>query len=107
MMHKVISRTNERTELRYMRQYIEQGYAQIGQPLSENVAKALDAWDDLAAAPDQQIPILIDRGHLLLWNNFRFLHGRRPFTERHQRRRLRRAYGIHLSTPSGDRGGNP
>lgn len=94
ILHPVISRSGPRTEVRYLRRYIEQGHTTQGRTMDEKLIAALDAWDELIAEPSFQQPVLIERGHLLLWDNHRFVHGRTSFTERRSRRRLRRAYGI-------------
>ncbi|GDY33816.1 TauD/TfdA family dioxygenase [Gandjariella thermophila] len=78
------------TELRYLRRYIEEGHRQAGAELSTT---ALDALDRLSELPDRQRPVPLRRAQVLLWDNTRFIHGRRPFTENTSRRRLRRMYG--------------
>lgn len=79
-----------RTELRYLRRYIEEGHRSLSvQPPVE----ALDALDRQSERPDRQLPLPLRRGQILLWDNARFIHGRRPFTEHTSRRRLRRMYG--------------
>lgn len=94
MLHRVITRNGSRTEVRYLRRYIEQGYRTQGRAVEDKLGAALDAWEKLIADPAHQAPVLIGRGQLLLWDNMRFVHGRTPFTERLQRRRLRRGYGV-------------
>ena len=82
----------DRFELRYLRRYIEQGYQVVGERLPAKVGEAMDRFDEISSAPDVQVPVLLERGVLLLWNNRRFLHGRLPFREGQSRRRLRRMY---------------
>jgi alpha-ketoglutarate-dependent taurine dioxygenase len=55
----------------------------------------MDAVDRLAAAGSSQTEALLVRGQLLVWDNRRFLHGRRSFRDVIGRRRLRRMYGMH------------
>ncbi|MFF5780761.1 TauD/TfdA family dioxygenase [Streptomyces virginiae] len=94
MLHRIVSRTASRTEVRYLRRYIEQGHRTQGRAMEDKLVAALDAWEQLIADPAHQASVLIGRGQLLLWDNFRFVHGRTPFTERLHRRRLRRGYGV-------------
>ncbi|MER7518604.1 TauD/TfdA family dioxygenase [Streptomyces sp. NPDC126499] len=94
MLHRILTRTDSGTQVRYLRRYVEQGYLAQGQTIGEGLTEALDAWDALVARPDYQEAVLIGRGQVLLWDNFRFVHGRTPFTERLHRRRLRRGYGV-------------
>lgn len=78
-------------EVRYLRRYVTEGHRRRGE---EPPVEALDAWDELSARPEMQLPVLLRRGQLLLWNNRRFVHGRRPFTEGTSRRWLVRMYGL-------------
>lgn len=94
MLHPILSRSGPRLEVHYLRRYIEQGHALQGRAMDDKLVAALDVWDGLIADPLLQTPVLIDRGQVLLWDNFRFVHGRTPFTEHRSRRRLRRAYGL-------------
>lgn len=86
----VLNLDGGRTELRYLRRYIEEGHRRsaIRPPL-----EALDALDRQSERSDRQLPVPLRRGQILLWDNARFIHGRRTFTEHTSRRRLRRMYG--------------
>lgn len=92
--HQIVDRSAGRPRIRYLRRYIDQGYAWRGGEVDEKLTSALDAWDELITVPELRTPVLIERGQILLWDNFRFVHGRTPFVERTCRRRLRRAYGV-------------
>ena len=92
--HEIVEMSADRPRIHYLRRYIEQGYARRGCDVDEKLIAALDAWDELIADPGLRTPVLIERGQILLWDNFRFVHGRTPFVERTSRRRLRRAYGV-------------
>ncbi|MFF3941728.1 TauD/TfdA family dioxygenase [Streptomyces phaeofaciens] len=92
--HEIVEASADRPRIRYLRRYIEQGHARRGGEMDEKLTAALDAWDELIAAPELRTPVLIRRGQILFWDNFRFVHGRTPFVERTARRRLRRAYGV-------------
>lgn len=91
--HRVVEQTAGRTSLRFNPLYVELGYANRGELVPPELEQAFAAVNVLADDPSLQIPTLITRGKVLLWNNFRCLHGRRPFSERQHRRRLLRAYG--------------
>ncbi|GIF08246.1 TauD/TfdA family dioxygenase [Actinoplanes siamensis] len=79
------------SELRYLRRYIVEGHRRRGE---EPPTAALDAWDRTTERADLQLPVLLRRGQLLLWDNRRFVHGRKPFTEGESRRWLVRMYGM-------------
>jgi alpha-ketoglutarate-dependent taurine dioxygenase len=79
--------------LRYLRRYIEEGYEKVGREIPSATKAAFDHVDGFAAATEHQIPVALSRGQLLLFCNYRFLHGRHAFRDGSKRRRLRRAYG--------------
>jgi len=83
-----------RLRLRYMRDYIEQGYDKAGLRLTDRTRAAFNSFDACVAAEERQIPFLLERGELLVIDNQRYLHGRRAFRETTRRRRLRRVYGV-------------
>jgi alpha-ketoglutarate-dependent taurine dioxygenase len=97
--HAVVDRSGEDVVFRYNPHYIRLGYAREGRAVPDEVSRATTTLDALAADPGHQVPVLIARGHVLLWNNLRCLHGRRAFTERTHRRRLLRAYGRRVAMP--------
>ncbi|MFF3958338.1 TauD/TfdA family dioxygenase [Streptomyces sp. NPDC001890] len=94
IVHEIVDRSTHRPRIRYLRRYIEQGYARRGGAVDEKLTAALDMWDELIRTPELRTPVMIERGQILLWDNFRFVHGRTPFVERTRHRRLRRAYGV-------------
>jgi alpha-ketoglutarate-dependent taurine dioxygenase len=79
--------------VRYLRQYIEDGYRRIGEPVPAELDSAMDALDTASGQERYQAEVLLRRGQLLIWDNNRFLHGRRAFDEDGSRRRLLRIYG--------------
>jgi hypothetical protein len=82
--------------LRYLRKYIEQGYAKTGKDVPAGLTDALDQLDALASDEARQDAVRLARGQMLVFDNHRFLHGRRAFSEaKGRRRRLRRIYGAY------------
>ena len=77
--------------LRYLRRYVEEGHRRRG---VEPPTAALDELDRLTSREDLQLPVLLRRGQLLMWDNPRFVHGRWPFTENGSQRWLVRMYGM-------------
>ncbi|MEU6347354.1 TauD/TfdA family dioxygenase [Streptomyces sp. NPDC046977] len=91
----VLTRTADGYELRYVRMYIEQGFAAEGTPVPPELLAAMDAFDKVSAsAAEHAESVLLERGVGLLWDNRRMLHGRHPFQETTSSRRLRRVYGV-------------
>lgn len=84
-------------QVRYLRQYIEDGYRKIAKPIPVELVLAMDALDAATMLERNQTEILLGRGQLLIWDNNRFLHGRRAFDENGSKRRLRRIYGVFRS----------
>lgn len=91
--HRVIDRTAELPVIRYMRQYVELGYLQLNRDMPRHLGSALEALDSLTSNERYQDALLVTRGQALLWNNTCCLHGRKPFQQVNQRRRLIRIYG--------------
>jgi alpha-ketoglutarate-dependent taurine dioxygenase len=96
MTHRIVDRSAGTAVFRYNPRYLELGYSRTGQPRPDALAGALDALTALTEDPWYQAPVLIARGHALLWQNMRCLHGRRAFTEQRQRRHLLRVYGVRF-----------
>jgi hypothetical protein len=91
----VLEQTADGYALRYVRLYIEQGFAAEGTPVPPELIAAMDAFDKVsAAAAEDAEAVLLERGVGLLWDNRRMLHGRHPFQETTSNRRLRRIYGV-------------
>ncbi|MFC9224043.1 TauD/TfdA family dioxygenase [Streptomyces hygroscopicus] len=91
----VFTRTVNGYELRYVRMYIEQGFAAEQTPMPRGLLAAMDEFDKVSAsAAESAADVLLERGVGLLWDNRRMLHGRRPFHESTSSRRLRRIYGV-------------
>lgn len=92
----IVSQTEGGYVLRYLRRYIEQGYAKEGEAIPAELAEAMDELDALTADEARQDPVRLERGQMLVFDNHRFLHGRHAFSEDEgQRRRLRRIYGSY------------
>ena len=84
--------------IRYLRLYLEDDYRNRDQQLPRELREAMDVLDRLAADPEHQLAMPLRPGQVLLWDNRRFLHGRRAFAERERRRRLARFYGVWSSS---------
>ncbi|MFE4667822.1 TauD/TfdA family dioxygenase [Streptomyces sp. NPDC056716] len=98
----VLTHTAGGYELRYVRMYIEQGYAAEGTPVPPELRAAMDAFDEVSrVAAETADCVLLGRGVGLLWDNRRMLHGRRPFQETTSSRRLRRIYGVRRDGQAG------
>jgi alpha-ketoglutarate-dependent taurine dioxygenase len=80
---------------RYLRYWIESGHARVGQPLTSEQTKALDALDSVLADPALRVEFSMRRGEMFFVNNRRVLHNRtafEDFTEPERRRHLVRLW---------------
>jgi alpha-ketoglutarate-dependent taurine dioxygenase len=97
VFHPILDTTSGSPRVRYMRRYVELGYAHTGRLIPELLRESLQALDETAQDSRREQSILITRGRALIWDNTRHLHGRRSFTELRRRRRLLRTYGMSPS----------
>lgn len=66
---------------RYLRQYIELGYEQMGVPVSPLVKEALDVFDEIMMSPDMRIDMMMEPGDMQFANNYMVLHSRTAFDD--------------------------
>lgn len=79
----------------YLRRYIELGYADEGMQVPAALVEAMDRIDTFTSEEENQIPFLLQRGEALVFDNTRFVHGRRSFVDGESGiRLLHRGYGM-------------
>ena len=66
---------------RYQRALIAAGHRELGWPLSQREVEALDLFDEIATAPENRLVFNLERGDVLVINNYTVLHARTRFTE--------------------------
>jgi len=66
---------------RYQRALIAAGHQELGLPLSPSEIEALDLFDEIAMAPENRLTFNLERGDVLIINNYTVLHARTRFTE--------------------------
>ncbi|WP_409471656.1 TauD/TfdA family dioxygenase [Streptomyces sp. HC307] len=89
----VLSTRDSGVGLRYLRRYLVAGWERTDRAIPDGLTDAFDVIDKVAGDPEAQRPHALQRGEVLFWRNSRYVHGRRAFEEREQRRRLVRIYG--------------
>lgn len=77
--------------IRYLRYWIEVGHEKVGEPLTEDQVKALDALDRVAAEPELRVEFMLRPGEMLFANNRWLLHNRTAF-EDHEEPEKKRHY---------------
>jgi hypothetical protein len=65
----------------YQRGLIAAGHRELGLHLSQEEIEALDLFDEIAMAPENRLAFNLDRGDVLVVNNYSVLHARTRFTE--------------------------
>ena len=66
---------------RYQRALIAAGHRELGLPLSQSEVEALDLFDEIATAPENRLVFNLERGDVVVINNYTVLHARTRFTE--------------------------
>jgi alpha-ketoglutarate-dependent taurine dioxygenase len=66
---------------RYQRALIAAGHRELELPLSQSEVEALDLFDEIATAPENQLVFNLERGDVVVINNYTVLHARTRFTE--------------------------
>jgi choline kinase/alpha-ketoglutarate-dependent taurine dioxygenase len=72
---------NGRPTWRYLRDYLVEAFAKRGEARPDDLVRAMDALDEVLQLPALQLELRLDRGHMLLWDDRRLFHGRRPFED--------------------------
>jgi alpha-ketoglutarate-dependent taurine dioxygenase len=81
---------------RYQRALIAAGHREIGVSLSQSEVEALDLFDEVAAAPQNRLVFALERGDVLVLNNYTVLHARTRFVEHPEATRRRHLLRIWL-----------
>ena len=98
----VFANRNGQLSCRYQRSGIAAGQRERGVPLDERDLEALNLFDEIAAAPENRLAFFLERGDMIVINNYTVMHARTRFTnfpEPERQRRLVRlwfdAEGFH------------
>src|SRR6266581_2220218 len=91
----VFANRNGQLSCRYQRSGIAGGHRELGVPLDERDLEALNLFDSIAAAPENRLAFFLERGDMLVVNNYTVMHARTRFTnfpEPERRRHLVRLW---------------
>jgi alpha-ketoglutarate-dependent taurine dioxygenase len=66
---------------RYQRALIAAGQRELARPLSKSDIEALDLFDETATSPENCVKFALERGDVLVLNNYTVLHARTRFVE--------------------------
>lgn len=85
---------------RYLRQYIELGAEQMGQPLSAAEVEAFDLFDAIMAEPERRLDMMLEPGDMQFANNYMVLHSRTAFEDYDAPELRRRLLRLWLKMPN-------
>ncbi len=91
----VFANRNGRLSCRYQRSGIAGGHRELGVPLDERDLEAMNLFDGIAAAPENRLAFFLERGDMIVINNYTVMHARTRFTnfpEPERRRHLVRLW---------------
>ena len=81
---------------RYQRAGIAAGHRTAGVPLTDLELRSLDMFDEAAKAPEHRLAFYLERGDMLIVNNYTMLHARTGFTEHPEAERRRHLVRLWL-----------
>ena len=84
---------------RYQRAGIAAGHRALNVPLTETAIAALDMFDEVAKAPEHRLAFYLERGEMLVVNNYTLLHARTKFTEFAEPEKRRHLVRLWLDAP--------
>jgi alpha-ketoglutarate-dependent taurine dioxygenase len=84
---------------RYQRAGIAAGHRAANVPLTDTELAALDMFDEVAKAPENRLAFYLERGDMLVVNNYAMLHARTKFTEFAEAERRRHLVRLWLDAP--------
>ena len=85
---------------RYQRAGIAAGHRAADVPLTETELAALDLFDEVAKAPENRLAFYLERGDMLVVNNYTLLHARTKFTEFPEPEKRRHLVRLWLDAPA-------
>jgi alpha-ketoglutarate-dependent taurine dioxygenase len=84
---------------RYLRSNIVAGHRARNIPLTEIEIEALNAFDKLATAPEHRLAFFLERGDMIVMNNYTVMHARTSFTNYPEPERKRHLVRLWLDAP--------
>jgi alpha-ketoglutarate-dependent taurine dioxygenase len=77
----VFARHGGAISVRYQRSGIAAGHRALGVPLTGQELAAMDLFDEIAKAPEHRLAFFLERGDMLVINNYAVMHARTKFVE--------------------------
>jgi len=95
----VFSKVDDQLSCRYQRAGIAAGHRSRGVPLTEEDIAAFDLFDAIAKAPENRLSFYLERGEMMVINNYTVMHARTEFTNHAAPERQRRLVRLWLDAP--------
>lgn len=84
---------------RYLRSNIVAGHKAKGVPLTETEIEAMNAFDQVATKPENRLAFFLERGDMIVMNNYTMMHARTSFTNFPEPERKRHLVRLWLDAP--------
>lgn len=95
----VFSIKQNRLSCRYQRSGIAGGHKALGVPLTDEDIAAFNLFDEIAKAPENRLSFFLERGEMLVLNNYTLMHARTQFKNFPEPERQRRLIRLWLDRP--------
>jgi len=92
----VFARRNGQLSCRYQRMGIAAGHRDRGVPLTDEDVAAFNLFDEIARAPENRLSFYLERGDMIVLNNYTVMHARAQFQNFPERERQRRLIRLWL-----------
>ena len=90
---------NRQLSCRYQRAGIAAGHRDRGVPLTQEDIAALNLFDEIAKGPENRVAFYLERGDMMVINNYTVLHARTQFADYDEPERRRRLVRLWLDAP--------
>jgi alpha-ketoglutarate-dependent taurine dioxygenase len=95
----VFSVVKDQLSCRYQRAGIAAGHRERGVALTEEDIDAFNLFDEVAKAPENRLSFYLERGEMMVINNYTVMHARTQFTNFPEPERQRRLIRLWLDAP--------
>jgi hypothetical protein len=90
---------NAQLSCRYLRSNLAGGHKELGVPLTELELEALNMFDEVSKSPENRLAFFLERGEMMVLNNYAVMHARTTFTEFPEPERRRRLTRLWFDAP--------
>ncbi|MFL6566578.1 MAG: TauD/TfdA family dioxygenase, partial [Burkholderiales bacterium] len=95
----VFANCNGQLSVRYQRAGIAAGHRGRGVPLTAEDVAAFNLFDEIAKAPENRLAFYLERGEMMVVNNYTVMHARSQFENHPEPERQRRLVRLWLDAP--------